>query len=68
MPSLSYIYILSLLLTSLLLYFFFKYLESSVAIYSMLQGLLFLETAESHQSYFWNITDSNIILEKSVIA
>ena len=45
-----------------------KHLESSVAIYSLLQGALFVETAQSHQRNFWNITDCKIILEKSGIA
>ena len=52
-----------LLLGSLLLCFFFKHLERSVAIYSVLQHLLFVETAESHYRYFWNITDCKINLE-----
>ena len=51
------------LLTSLLLYVYSTHLESSVAIYSVLQGVLFVETAESHQRNFWNITDCKIILE-----
>ena len=57
-----------LILTSLLLYFYSKHLECSVAIYSVLQGLLFVETAESHQRNFWNITDCKTVLEKSGIA
>ena len=56
------------LLTSLLLYFYSKHLESSVAIYNLLQDVLFVETAESHEKNLWNITDCKIILEKSGIA
>ena len=47
--------------------FYSKHLEFSVGIYSVLQGLLFVETAESHQRNFWNITDCKTILEKSGI-
>ena len=57
-----------LLLTSLLLYFYCKHLEYSVAISNVLQRLLFVETAESHQRNISNITDCKTILEMSGIA
>ena len=58
-----------LLFISLLLYFYSKHLECSVAIYSVLQGVLFVETAESRQRnlQIWNVTDFKTILEKSRI-
>ena len=55
------------LLTSLLLCFYSKHLEYPVAIYSVLQSVLFLETAESHQRNFWDTTYCKIILGKSGI-
>ena len=60
--------VLSITYTSLLLCFYSKHLECSVAIYNVIQGVLFVETAELHERNFWNITDRKIILEMSQIA